>query len=56
MNVQSAQELMKFPQLGIGIEETNAGIPASRILVRYRTKKNAGLCQLSPVPDFFRHR
>ncbi len=27
--------------MGIGIEETNAGIgiPASRILVRYRTKK-----------------
>jgi hypothetical protein len=32
---------MLFTYLGIGIEETNAGIgiPASQILVRYRTKK-----------------
>ncbi len=32
---------VSYPQLGIGIEKTNAGIgiPASRILVRYRTKK-----------------
>jgi hypothetical protein len=32
--------------------------PASafRILVRYRTKKNAGLCQLSLVQDLFQHR
>ncbi len=37
---------------------TNAGIgiPACRILVRYWTKKNAGLCEFSPVPDLFRHR
>jgi hypothetical protein len=46
------------PKLGIGIEETNAGIGilASMISVRYRNKKNAGLHQLSPVLDRFWHR
>jgi hypothetical protein len=46
-----------FSKLGIGIDKTNAGIgiPASMISVRYRNKKNAGLHQLSPVPDRFRH-
>jgi hypothetical protein len=46
------------PKLGINIEETNAGIgiPTSMISVRYRNKKNAGLHQLSPVLDWFRHR
>ncbi len=44
--------------LGISIEETNAGIGilASIISVWYRTKKNAGLPRLGPVPDKSRHR
>jgi hypothetical protein len=52
------EEVTPSAQLAIGIEKTNSGIgiPASRILVRYRTKKNAGLHQLGPERDLSRHR
>jgi hypothetical protein len=44
--------------MGIGIKKTNGGIgiPASINSVWYRTKKNAGLRRLSPVPYQFWHR
>jgi hypothetical protein len=44
--------------LGIGVEKTNAGIgiPASRILVRYRTTKMPDCVSLDRLPDLFRYR
>ncbi len=58
MSLELAFIVMKIAKLGVGIEETNAGIdiPASMISVRYQNKKNARLHLLSPVPDWFRHR
>jgi hypothetical protein len=41
--------------LGIGIEKTNAGIgmiPNFSLVPDY---KNAGLCELCPVPDLFQY-
>jgi hypothetical protein len=45
-------KLVPFLQ-GIGIEKINAGIPNFSLVPDY---KNAGLCELSPVPDLFRYR
>jgi hypothetical protein len=41
MDTVESKDMLQKPQLGIGIEETNAGIgiPACQILVRYWTKK-----------------
>jgi hypothetical protein len=45
-----------FPYLGIGIEETNAGIGIPASIMQSGTRpKNVGLRWLITVPDRFRH-